>query len=79
MNRTKQNKVNVGKKKKGGLLEYFRGVRKEMSKVVWPTKKELAMYTGVVVATCAVFALAFWLIDTGVLAALKHVLKVTLV
>ena len=49
-----------------------------MKKVVWPTKKEVASYTAVVIATCAVFALGFWLIDTGVLAALKSVLNITL-
>ena len=65
-------------KKKGGLREYFRGVRKEISKVVWPTKKELGTYTAVVIATCAVFALGFWLIDTGVLAALRGILGITM-
>ena len=45
-----------------------------MKKVVWPTKKELVSYTSVVILTCAVFALGFWLIDTGVLAALRAVL-----
>lgn len=66
------------KKKRTGFGEYYRGIKTEMKKVVWPTKKELASYTGVVVLTCAIFALGFWLIDTGVLAALKAVLGVTL-
>ncbi len=64
--------------KKTSPKEYFRGVKQEMSKVVWPTKKELGSYTAVVLGTCAVFALGFWLIDTGVLAALKGVLGITL-
>ena len=64
--------------KKGGIKEYFKGIKLEMSKVVWPTKKELGSFTVVVIATCAVFALGFWLIDTGVLAALKAVLGITL-
>ncbi len=66
------------KEKKSNFKEYFRGVRTEMKKVVWPTRKEVVSYTVVVMATCAAFALAFWLIDTGVLAALKAVLGVTL-
>ncbi|MCI8608282.1 MAG: preprotein translocase subunit SecE [Firmicutes bacterium] len=65
-------------KKKAGIGEYFKGVRLEMKKVVWPTKKETVSYTAVVVLTCAVFALGFWLIDSGVLAALKYVLNITL-
>jgi preprotein translocase subunit SecE len=63
---------------KGSVKEYFKGIKLEMNKVVWPTKKELSSLTVVVIATCAVFALGFWLIDTGVLAALKAVLGITL-
>ena len=66
------------KKNRGSFREFYRGVRTEMKKVVWPTRKELVSYTGVVILTCAVFALGFWLIDTGVLAALRAVLGVTL-
>ena len=66
------------KKKRTSLREYFRGVRTEMKKVVWPTRKEVVEYTGVVIAVCAAFALLFWVIDTGVLAALKAILGVTL-
>jgi len=65
-------------KKKAGLGEYFKGVKLEMKKVVWPSKKDVVSYTAVVIVTCAIFALGFWLIDTGVLAALKHVLNITL-
>ena len=66
------------KKKKGGLLSYFRGVRQELSKVVWPTREELTTDTVVVIVTVVFFALAFWLVDTGFLAALKGILGITL-
>ena len=66
------------KKNRGKFGDYYKGVKTEMKKVVWPTKKEVASYTGVVIVTCAIFALGFWLIDTGVLAALRAVLGVTL-
>ena len=65
-------------KKKAGMGEYFKGVKLEMKKVVWPTKKEATSYTAVVIVTCAIFALGFWLIDTGVLATLRAILGVTL-
>ena len=65
-------------KKRTSAKEYFKGVKQEMGKVIWPTKKELGSFTVVVIATCAVFALGSWLIDTGVLAALKGVLNITL-
>ncbi|MBR0373149.1 MAG: preprotein translocase subunit SecE [Mogibacterium sp.] len=66
------------KTKKGGLLAYLRGVRQELKKVVWPTREELTSNTVIVFAVCIFFALAFWLIDTGFLAFLRHVLKVTI-
>ena len=49
-----------------------------MSKVVWPTRKELGAFTVVVICTCAVFALGFWAVDSGFLAILKAILGVTL-
>ena len=60
-------------RKKGRIKEYFKGVKLEMKKVVWPTKKELGSFTAVVLVTCAAFALVFWAIDSGVLAAIKAV------
>ncbi len=72
------NKKNETKKKKGGILAYFRGVRQEFRKVVWPTREELTTDTIVVFACVIFFALAFWLIDTGFLAALKGILGITL-
>ena len=66
------------KRQRGSLKEYFKGVRLEMKKVVWPTKSELWAYTGVVIAMSVFFAVAFWAIDSGVLAALKGLLGITM-
>ena len=52
---------------------YFKGVKLEMKKVVWPTRDEMKSYTIVVLATCAAFALMFWGIDSGVLAGIKAI------
>lgn len=65
-------------KKKGGLGEYFRGVKTEMKKVIWPSRKETYNYTGVVILTCSAFALFFWILDTGFLFALNNLLNITL-
>ena len=46
--RSKANRVARQRKKRGSFKEYFKGVRLEMKKVVWPTKNELASFTGVV-------------------------------
>lgn len=65
-------------KKTNGMMEYFKGVKTEMKKVIWPTKKETYNYTGVVVLTCTLFALFFWVLDTGFLFALEKLLDITL-
>lgn len=69
--RAKQTNQSNKKKEKRGWLEYFRGVKLEMKKVVWPTRKELGSFTVIVLCTCAAFALLFWGVDSGVLAAIK--------
>ncbi len=76
-NNQKKNAQSNGKKKVG-LKEFLKGVKSEMKKVIWPTRKELSAYTMVVVGTCAVFALGFWLIDTGMILSLKTVLGITM-
>lgn len=60
-------------KEKGKVKAYFKGVKLEMKKVVWPTKKELGSFTVVVLCTCAAFALLFWGLDSGTLAAIKAI------
>lgn len=75
--RKRAQQLNSGKKKeKQGFRNYLKGVRLEMKKVVWPTKKELGAYTITVIATCLIFSLAFWIIDTGFLVALKNLLGI---
>lgn len=65
-------------KKSGRLKEYFKGVRTEIKKVIWPTKEETVKYTGIVFAVCAAFALLFWLLDTGFLFILQQVLNISI-
>ena len=77
-NKQSQNKGKSQGKKRTGLIAYLRGVRQEFKKVVWPTREELVTDTIVVFACVAFFAISFWLIDTGFLAALKGLLGITL-
>ena len=65
-------------KKNNRFLDYLKGVKTELKKVVWATKKETINYTVVVLAVCAFFALFFWLLDTGFLALLGAALGITL-
>lgn len=68
--------ANTNVKKKPGLKDYFKGVKTEMRKVIWPTKKELVSYTGVVIMTCFAFSLVFWVFDSAFLALLKAILNI---
>lgn len=61
--------------KKGKAGNFFKGVKAEMRKVIWPNKKDLINYTLVVIGiSVAVSALVF-LIDTGIGALLKLFIK----
>ena len=65
-------------KRKNALLEYLRGVRVEMKKVVWPTRKETVSYTIVVLVACAFFGLFLWGVDSGFLAIIREVFNVSM-
>ena len=62
----------------GGLREYFKGVRVETKKVVWPTRKELVSYTIVVFIACAFFGVFLWGVDSGFLAIIREVFTITM-
>ena len=64
--------------RKGGLREYFKGVKIETKKVVWPTRKELVSYTIVVFIACAFFGLFLWGVDSGFLAIIREVFNVSM-
>jgi preprotein translocase subunit SecE len=45
------------------MKNYYKGVRSELKKVNWPTRKELINYTIVVLATCGVMTVVIWGLD----------------
>jgi preprotein translocase subunit SecE len=64
--------ANVKKSKMGA---YFRGVKAEMKKVSWPTKKELLNYTSVVVAISVLVAVIVWILDIIINGGLGFIIK----
>lgn len=52
--------------KKGKMSTYFRGVKSEMKKVAWPSRKELINYTGVVIGISAIVSIVVYLLDLGI-------------
>ncbi len=63
-------------KKKGGLKKYFRDMRSEIKKVVWPSRKQVVNNTGVVMTVMAVTGLFLFAIDTGLAAVIKALLSI---
>lgn len=52
-------------KKPGRIRSYFREVRSEMRRVVWPNRQETRDYSVAVILMLVVFGLAVWAVDTG--------------
>lgn len=56
-------KSNSAVQQRGGFGKFFRGVKAELKKVVWPTKKELINYTIVVFLVTIFIALIISVLD----------------
>lgn len=52
------------KKKRRGIVRYFKDARSEFKKVVWPTPKETTRNTIVVLVMCLVSALVIFGLDS---------------
>lgn len=57
----KQKKGN--KKEKHRILKYFKGVKNELDKVKWPSKKDMVKYSTATLGFIFFFALFFYIID----------------
>lgn len=47
------------------FLELLAGARKELGRVVWPTRQDTTRTTAVVLAVVAITAVMLWLLDTA--------------
>lgn len=56
-------KSNSAVQQRGGSGKFFRGVKAELKKVVWPTRKELINYTIVVFLVTIFIALLIYVFD----------------
>ncbi|MGI6588196.1 MAG: preprotein translocase subunit SecE [Peptococcia bacterium] len=59
----------------GGLKRWFRLVMGELKKVHWPTKKEVSIYTVVVLVAVVLVGLGIWIIDSGISYLVKLILQ----
>ena len=65
----------TGARKGNKMRIYFKGVKAEMKKVIWPTKKELVNYTGVVILISVIVGLVVWVLDLGIHRVLSLIIK----
>lgn len=54
---------------------YFKGVKAETKKVIWPTRKETVNYTSVVILMCLIFGAVVWVLDLGIHHLLSLIIK----
>ncbi|MGI6129647.1 MAG: preprotein translocase subunit SecE [bacterium] len=48
------------------VARFFREVRAELGKVIWPSRPEVITYTGVVVVSVLVISLLIWVVDSAI-------------
>ncbi len=64
------------KAKKGGVKKYFRDLRSEMKKVVWPSRSQVINNTGIVLSVMVIVALFLFGVDSALAAAIKAMLSI---
>lgn len=62
---TKKDKKPAKVKGRGRIRQFFHDMGSELKKATWPTKQELAKYTGIVLLFICAFAVVVGLIDLG--------------
>ena len=72
-------KANSPKEKKGNIFarmwkavkKFFKDIKGECKKVVWPSAKTVLKSSGIVLACVAVVGVVIWLVDTGLSEVIK--------
>ena len=63
-------------KKKGGIKRWFRELKSEMKKVVWPTRKKVINNTGIVMGVMVFMGLFLFAVDSGLTYCIRQILKI---
>ncbi len=53
----------MSEKKTSKIKEFFKGVKGEFKKIVWPSFSTVAKNTAVVVVFCVIIGLLVWILD----------------
>ena len=62
-------------KSRDRLAIYFRGVKAELKKVIWPNRKELMNYTGIVIFISALVAMIVYVLDLLIRGGLSFIIS----
>lgn len=57
------------------LIQFFKDSRDELKKVTWPDRDEVTSFTVVVIVALCVISVFLWLVDTGLMALIKVMMK----
>ena len=60
-----------------GICRYFRELRSELKKVVWPTPKQVLKNTMIVLACVLIVGIFIWMLDWVAGAGITWLLKIT--
>ncbi|GAE87389.1 preprotein translocase subunit SecE [Acetivibrio straminisolvens] len=58
-------KVSKVEKTKGKFVKYFKDIKNELKRVIWPTKSQLINNTITVLVMCFIVGVIIWLLDLG--------------
>lgn len=72
---TKKSKKDNGKKEPGKIRKWFKDLKIEFKKVVWPTKKTVVNNTSVVLGVIVLSAILVGLLDEGFLALMRLIYR----
>ncbi|MBM7615317.1 preprotein translocase subunit SecE [Alkaliphilus hydrothermalis] len=67
--------ANTNNEKRGNASKYLKGVKSELKKVNWPSRKDLKNHTALVVGAVAVATAMLWVFDTAFGFGLSFILK----
>lgn len=57
------------------VQRFFHDVRIELKKVNWPSRRELTVFTGIVIVVIVIIGIFFWVLDSGFTAVLRLIIR----
>lgn len=75
-NASAKSKNSKDDKKKGGIKKYFRDLKSEIKKVVWPSREKVTNNTGVVLAVMIICAAGLFGVDSLLALAINALLSI---